>query len=254
MYYYILYFIFGLIIGSFLNCLIWRLHTGESMLGRSHCVKCGAKIKWYDNIPLFSYLFLLGRCRNCKEKISIQYPIVELLTGFLFVVAFYLNFSNGYNSLYIAKYLFVISVAIIIFIYDLRWYLVLDSVLLPSIVIVFIVNLVLGISLLNIIISGSIGAGFFLLQFLISRGKWVGGGDIRIGGFIGVVFGNWQYLLLTLILAYFSGAIIGVFLIFLKKKQFGSKLPFGIFLSTAMIVVLFYGKEILNWYLNIYLF
>jgi len=268
----ILFFIFllGLIVGSFLNCLIWRLHKKESMLGRSYCPKCRHKIAWYDNIPLLSFLLLKGKCRHCQKKISIQYPLVELITGVLFVMAFVINIHYPLSELYplsiihypllklytfnfilsTIKLWFVISVMIIIFIYDLRWYLILDIVTLPACLIVLLLNYFLGFSLWNLLISGIIGSSFFLFQFIISRGKWIGGGDIRLGLLMGFIFG-WPQVILAIFLGYFIGSIVGVRLIIAGKKQLGSQVPLGIFLSTSTIITLFWGQEILSWYLNL---
>src|SRR3989344_7766265 len=151
-------FIFGLIIGSFLNCLIWRLYKNESLMGRSCCPKCGQQINWYDNIPLLSFIFLKGKCRRCHQAISWQYPIVELVTGALFLTAFYFNFSSLSQAptqiLSLLSDWFFISVMIVIFIYDLRWYQILDKVTLPACLAVFLMNLALGFSLFNLLISG----------------------------------------------------------------------------------------------------
>jgi len=263
-------FLFGLIIGSFLNCLIWRLHKKESMMGRSYCPKCLQKIFWYDNIPLFSFAFLGGKCRHCRKKISWQYPLIELTTGVLFVVAFLLNFqfspeASGFNTISndsIFQFLnpifainllrdwYIIAIMTIIFIYDLRWYLILDIVTLPACVVIFLLNLALGITWQNMLISGIIGGSFFLIQFLISRGKWIGGGDIRLGLLMGITLG-WPLVLVAILLAYFVGSLVGVGLILNKKKQWGSQIPLGIFLSTATIITLFWGEAIINWYLNL---
>lgn len=268
MFYYILslIFLFGLSIGSFLNCLIWRLHEEKSIMGRSICPKCKKQIAWYDNIPLFSFIFLRGRCRHCKAKISWQYPAVEFTTGVLFVMAFLLNselrimnngmlvlnFSIIHNLLFIINIVrdwFLISVMIIIFIYDLRWYLILDIITLPACAIVLALNLFIGMDWQNLLISGIIGAGFFLLQFIVSNGKWIGGGDIRLGLLIGLALG-WPMVLVAIFLAYIIGSIAGIFLLALKKKSWGSKIPLGIFLSIATIIVLFWGGGILAWYLK----
>lgn len=267
-------FFFGLIIGSFLNALIWRLHTGESMMERSKCPKCGKMIAWYDNIPVLSYLFLLGKCRKCHSHISIQYPVVELITGLLFVLAFnfqfsifstmifkdgIINFQTISNELifkldyefFIALFrdFFLISVMTIVFVYDLRWYLILDVITLPAVGVLFVLNLVLGISWYSLLISGIIGGGFFLLQFVISRGKWIGGGDIRLGFLMGVALG-WPGILIALMLSYVGGAVIGGFLIIFGKKKWGSQVPFGVFLSVATIVTLFWGDYLAQWYLG----
>ncbi len=138
----------------------------------------------------------------------------------------------------------------IIFIYDLRWYLILDSVTLPACIIVFLLNLALGVTWQNMVISGIIGGSFFLIQFLISRGKWIGGGDIRLGLLIGIALG-WPQVSVAILLAYLVGSLVGVGLILTKRKQWGSQVPLGVFLSVATIVTLFWGEAILNWYLNL---
>ena len=263
LFYYFFIFLFGLIIGSFLNCLIWRLHKEESMLGRSYCPKCRAQIAWYDNIPILSYLALGGKCRHCHKKISLQYPIVELSTGILFALAVFINCKlDIINCLQITNYKlqitllrdwYIIAVMIVIFIYDLRWYLILDKITLPSIVIVFLLNLASGMNWQNMLFSGIIGGSFFLLQFVVSRGKWIGGGDIRLGALMGVALG-WPNILMALFIAYIMGSIVGVGMILAKKKQWGSQIPFGVFLSVATLIALFWGQDLINWYLSFILF
>lgn len=260
-------FIFGLIIGSFINCLIWRLHKKETILGRSYCPKCRKQIAWYDNIPLVSFIILKGKCRQCGKKISWQYPMVELAVGILFVIAFLLNYESkimnyGFavfdfsiilDSLFIIhvlRYWFVIAIMVVIFIFDLRWYLILDIVTLPACVVIFLLNLGLGVSWQNMLISGIIGSSFFLFQFLVSKGKWIGGGDIRLGLLMGITLG-WPMILAALVLAYMIGSIISIALLASGKKSWGSQIPLGIFLSTATIIILFWGEFILNWYVNL---
>ena len=256
-------FIFGLIIGSFLNCLIWRLHKNEGMLDRSYCPKCKKQIAWYDNIPVLSFILLGGKCRHCGKSISWQYPVVELITGILFAVAVIWNLEFGIWNIDLAQITnyqllitiirdwFLISVMIVIFIYDLRWYLILDKVALPACAIIFLFNFFLGISWQNMLISGIIGSSFFLIQFIISKGKWIGGGDIRLGLLMGLALG-WPYVILAIFLAYLIGSAVGVGLILAGKKQWGSKVPLGVFLSTAAIITLFFGDKILNWYFGLF--
>lgn len=257
--FYVFIFLFGTIIGSFLNCLIWRLHKEEGIWGRSYCPKCRKQIAWYDNIPILSFILLKGKCRHCHKKISRQYPVVELITGILFLLSYYQNIpsysliTNPQSLITIIRDWFIISIMIIIFIYDLRWYLILDVITLPAIVIIFLVNLFLGLTWQYMLISGIIGSSFFLIQFVISKGKWIGGGDIRLGLLMGVILG-WPMVIVAIFLAYFLGSLIGVGLIVTKKKDWGSKVPFGVFLSFATIIVLFWGEKILNWYLNLFNF
>jgi prepilin signal peptidase PulO-like enzyme (type II secretory pathway) len=180
---------------------------------------------------------------------------VELVTAILFVIAFIRHPMSLETSdvLLITRDWFIIAVMIVIFIYDLRWYLILDKITLPACAIVLILNLFLGISLWNLVFSGIIGSSFFLLQFIISRGKWIGGGDIRLGLLMGLTLG-WPNIIIGIFLAYFMGAIIGLGLILAGKKKWGSRIPLGIFLSTATVITLFWGKQILNWYLNFVIF
>jgi len=253
-------FIFGLIIGSFINALIYRMHEGVSMMGRSYCPKCKSQIAWYDNIPVLSYIFLGGKCRTCKEKISLQYPLVELIIGLLFLEVFLHIFKLQLSTfefiildskliIELIRDLFFVSIMIIIFIYDLRWYLILDRITLPSIIIIFIFNILLDYKWQNLLLAGFIGGGFFLFQFLISKGRWIGGGDIRLGVLMGVMF-SWPMILLSLFLSYIIGSLISISLLVLKKKKWSSEVPLGIFLTSASIITLFWGEQILSWYLN----
>ncbi|MDP2736969.1 MAG: prepilin peptidase [bacterium] len=257
-------FLFGLIIGSFLNCLIWRLHKKEGLMNRSYCPKCNQQIAWYDNIPVLSFVMLGGKCRQCGKTISWQYPMVELMVGILFVMAFINNFqtifpalamqggtSNFQFLMLILRDFFLISVMTVIFIYDLRWYLILDIVALPACLVMLIFNLILGFSLWNLLISGIIGGSFFLIQFVISKGKWIGGGDIRLGLLIGLSLG-WPGVLVAIIISYFIGSVVGIGLILAGKKKWGSEVPLGVFLAVGTIITLFYQGQILNWYLNIF--
>jgi prepilin signal peptidase PulO-like enzyme (type II secretory pathway) len=255
----LLVFIFGLAIGSFLNVVILRLHSQENFLkGRSHCPRCKARIAWYDNIPLASFVWLRGKCRHCKKAILWQYPTVEFICGILFVLAWYAHFGSTtewtnfrfqISDFRLLRDWVFIAVLVVIFVYDLRWYLILDSITIPAIIVAFVGNLFLDCSFLNLAGAVIIGGGFFFLQFAVSKGKWIGGGDIRLGALMGAMLGFPQ-VLVALALAYFSGAIIGIGLLLAGKKQLSSKVPFGTFLSAATIVTLLYGEKVLTWYLR----
>ena len=226
-------------------------------MDRSYCPKCRKQIVWYDNIPILSFIILKGKCRYCQKKISWQYPAIELITGLLFILAWNMNvdFSTVSYELWVMSYVklfrdwFIISVMIVIFIYDLRWYLILDKVTIPAGIVVLLFNLALGFNLWNLLISGIIGGSFFLVQFLISKGKWVGGGDIRLGALMGLILG-WPNVILAIFLAYIIGSVVAIGLLISRKKKWGSMVPMGIFLSTATIIILFWGEFILNWYLG----
>ncbi|MEA2088316.1 MAG: prepilin peptidase [Patescibacteria group bacterium] len=258
-YYLFFVFIFGAIIGSFLNVVILRLRNKKTFLkGRSYCPKCKKKIVWYDNLPVLSFIILKGRCRYCKKKISLQYPIIELITGLLFAIAFLVNLNHSiletdsnfqFLILLFRDWLFI-SILIIIFVYDFRWYLILDKITFPAMGAALVINILLGFSLVNILIGAIIGGSFFLIQFLLSQGKWVGGGDIRMGVLMGIMLG-WKMLLAALFLAYIIGFIISIILLLFKKKKIKSQIPLGTFLSVATVIILLYGKEIWEWYFNI---
>ena len=256
-------FILGLFIGSFLNVVIYRLHRAESFIkGFSKCLFCGHRLYAKDLVPIFSFLFLRGRCRYCRRSISWQYFSVELVTGLSFALIFWhifglwdLNIWWNNITLILGAQLLIwwifVAFLIIIFVYDLRYYLILDKVSLPAIVLVFIANLFLGHSWLTLLIAALIGGGFFLAQFVLSQGKWIGGGDIRLGFLMGMILG-WPHILTGLFLAYIFGSVIGLCLIAMSKKKFSSKVPFGTFLTLATFIALLYGDVLLNWYLTLW--
>jgi len=251
--FHIFVFILGLCIGSFVNCLVWRLNQKKTILGRSICPQCKKKINWYDNIPLVSFIILWGKCRHCKEKISFQYPLAELATGILFILAIlnigYPVFSSQYLILALRDLLFI-SVLVIIFIYDLRWYLILDIITVPAIALALFFNIYLGFGWRNLFLATVVGGGFFLAQYIISQGRWIGGGDIRLGALMGMMLG-WPQILVALMLAYIIGSVVGIGLLISNKKKMSSQIPFGTFLSIATLIALLWGEKILDWYLGL---
>ena len=252
-------FIFGLMVGSFLNAVIYRLNSGEGIiLPRSKCPHCQQQLKFLDLLPLLSFIFLKGKCRYCQVKISWQYPLVELFTAIIFVCGYFVykvplgiflaTFDFGGLLPYLSFLVFSCFL-IIIFVYDLKHYLILDRISLPAFAIALFLNLLNGEAFSNLIIASLLVAGFFLLQFLISKGKWIGGGDIRLGLVIGAMLG-WPRVLMALFLGYLIGSVVGLFLIITKKKQWQSQLPLGTFLALAALITLLWGNQIIFWYLN----
>jgi len=252
---YVLIFILGLIIGSFLNCLIWRLYKEETVLGRSYCPNCKKTIHWYHNIPLISFLWLKGRCHFCKEKISWQYPIVELITGLLFVLAFYFNFNYDFSILKLLFDLMFISLLIIIFVFDFRWYLVSINVVVFGCVFFLIRNIFLDYPIGSMLLNVLIGVSFFALQYfltiLIIKKKGLGEGDIWLGAFFALAFPVLNQFVIFLFLTYVIGGIVAIILMIFGLKKIYSKVPLGIFLSIAAIIMLFWGNNLTNWYLNL---
>lgn len=250
---YLFIFVFGLLIGSFLNCFIWRIYKEETILGRSYCPKCKKQLKWFENIPVFSFIFLKGRCSSCRKKISWQYPVVELLTGFLFLLAFHFSLDSEFFILSLFFKLFFVSLMVIIFVFDLRWFLIPVQVLIFSSIIFFFLNLYFGFSLWQILLSTLIGASFFGIQYVLTRGRGLGEGDIWLGAFLGLAFPSLANLTLLLFLTYLIGGLVAIFLIIFGFKKIGSKIPLGIFLSTAAIITLFWSDRIISWYLSLIL-
>ncbi|MFH0819366.1 MAG: prepilin peptidase [Patescibacteria group bacterium] len=244
------FFILGLIIGSFLNVVVLRLKNGLSIMnGRSKCPNCKHVLGVLDLVPLFSFLFIGGKCRYCKKKISWQYFLVELTTAFIFTVV-YVYFGLSFLTLF---YLVISAFLIVIFIYDFKYYLILDKIIVPAIILAFLGNLflepALGRAWWELLIGGAIGGGLFLMQFMVSKGKWIGGGDIRLGLFMGLLLG-WKLVLVALFISYLLGSFVGMFLLLKKRKKMQDALPFGTFLTISTFIVLIYGQVILNWYLS----
>ncbi|MEI8360628.1 MAG: prepilin peptidase [bacterium] len=257
--------LFGLVIGSFLNALIWRLHSGESMMDRSRCPKCHQVIAWYDNLPVVSYLLLNAKCRHCKKNIHWQYPVVEMTTAILYILSI-MAFRDMLSSLNldllfnVLRVWFVIAVMIIVFVYDLRWYIILDKVIFVAAIVLSIFWLIDNLllrsnfniySFLPLLLAVISGFGFFWLQYVISKGKWIGGGDVKLGIVIGLALPLAGHTIAAIFLAYMLGAIFGIGLIVFGKKSLGSKLPFGTFLAVSVVVISLWGDRIIGWYLKI---
>jgi prepilin signal peptidase PulO-like enzyme (type II secretory pathway) len=275
-----IFFIIGLITGSFLGAVNWRLKTAEDIVWkRSHCRHCKAKIRWYDNFPLLSFIILAGRCRDCKEKISWEYPLIELITGILFA-AVALKFlgidgslgftaSSSYvftmsNVVDMAFWLFAVCYLVLIFFHDLDFMLIPDAAVYPAIVVTLAyqywkyLESPLGIAsfrnpFVSALFAAIIAAAFFFLLIWMSRGKWIGGGDVKIGFLAGAMVG-WPKILFVLFFAYMIGAIVSLALIALEKKTWKSQIPFGPFIVTGIFLVMFFSDQIQFWanrYLNI---
>ena len=242
----------GLIIGSFLNCLVWRLYKEESVMGRSYCPKCANKISWYDNIPLLSFIILRGHCRHCREKISWQYPLVEFFSGLLFVLSFISVADSPDMPFLLARNWLLISTFLIVFIYDLRWQLVPMLIVWPMIIVAAGISIFLGFPWQDILLFGALGTSFFLIQYFATAKRGIGEGDIWLGLLIGVALPDGGLLALALILSYFVGAIVSGILLLDRQRGWKSKIALGPFLSFGAIITLIYGSEILAWYLGLF--
>ncbi len=255
-------FILGLCIGSFLNCVIYRLESEKSLKGRSFCPHCKHGLSWNDLFPVFSFLFLGGKCRYCKTKITVQYPLVEIATGLIFLLIFSAlgGPALGWKFLNLFFLFYVASALIIIFIYDLKHYIIPDKVLFPAIIITFVYQLfsalggpASGWKISNYLLAVLVASGFFLLIFLISKGRAMGFGDVKLAILMGLLLG-WPNIIVALFLAFFFGAIIGVILMVKQKKSLKSEIPFGPFLITGTFIALLWGQQLVGWYMNMFLF
>lgn len=260
-----LIFVFGLVIGSFLNVLIYRLPQDMSIFGRSFCPKCRKKISWSDNIPLVSFVLLRGKCRKCHSPIFWQYPIVELLTGFMFVIVIWFFFPVNFQfSIFIihqnasfayfqlilsmAYYLLIISTLIIIFFTDLRYGIIPDKITLPAVVISFIFLISQYPNLLVSNFLSGLGAAVFLgFLFLITRGRGMGLGDVKLAFLLGLFLG-FPKIIPAFYLAFLTGAGVSIILILAGKKRFGQTISFGPFLVFGTILVFFFHEKILAFF------
>ncbi len=250
--FYIILFVLGSIIGSFLNCLAWRLKNNKKfILERSLCPACGRQLAWYENIPILSFLFLAGRCKTCQVKIPLYYFLTEFFTGALFVFVGWFNYNSFYFSLYNLIFeLFIASVLVFIFLYDALYKEILSGVIWATTSIVFIRLLFLDKpDYLSIFYGILFGFGFFALQYIFSKGRWIGGGDVRFGVLIGALLGI-SKTVIALLIAYWLGALVGISLIIMKKRKMGSEIPFGTFLVVGTLVAMYYGDYIIRWYMN----
>lgn len=242
-------FILGLCIGSFLNVVIYRLPAKISIAkGRSFCPSCGAPIKGYDNIPLISYLFLLGKCRHCKAHISIVYPAVEFLTGALFLLLF-VFFGLSFLSL---GYAFLISCVIAAAFIDAKTKEIPNS-LIVAMLIFGVIHAALNFNgpvlWWERLIGFAAASVPLLLAFVISRGG-MGGADIKLMAAAGLFLG-WKLVLVALLIGIIVGAICVLILAAMKKAGRKTAVPFAPYLSIGIIVSIFAGNDIVNWYASL---
>jgi leader peptidase (prepilin peptidase)/N-methyltransferase len=245
---------FGLVTGSFLNVCIYRIPRGLSVvLPSSRCPSCNRTIRPWDNIPILSYLVLGGRCRYCKTRIAARYPLVEALNALLYV-SVYWRYGLDWDSV---VYALLCSSLIVITFIDLDFQIIPDRITLPGILIgLFAGSLLLPDPFMRSTLLGYkasaagllAGGGFFYLVALLSRGG-MGGGDIKMMAMVGGLMG-WKAVLLTTFLGSLTGSLVGIFLMVAKGKGRKAKIPFGPFLALGAIATLFFGQEILKWYLH----
>ncbi len=258
---YIIIFIFGAIIGSFLNVCIYRLPKGLSIVRpSSSCPSCGRHIKFYDNIPIVSYLLLGGRCRYCEAGISLKYPLVELVNAILYIVVFQ-RFGAYFSWPVFVYFVFISSLVVITFI-DFQYQIIPDSITLPGI----IIGAALGSTILPDPFNSTgllgfkasltgvfLGGGLFYLIAVVGTAVFkkeaMGGGDIKMMAMVGGVLG-WKGVFLTTFFGSLFGSVVGIIIIALKGKEWGSRIPFGPYLALGSLLSLLFGQKFLMWYLH----
>lgn len=244
--FYIIIFLYGIIIGSFLNVCIYRLPKKENIVTtRSHCMNCGYKLEWYDLVPLFSWLALGGRCRKCKAKISVQYPIVEALNGVLYIIVFAFYGVSVETVLYclLASALLVLSVI------DFRTYEI------PFGINVFIaalgcIRVITDLSHWYEYVIGFFAVSVVLyLIYFITKGRGIGGGDIKLMAASGLLLG-WKCNILAFVLGCIIGSVIHLLRMKLTKAE--NVLALGPYLSAGIFISALWGQQLINWYLSLF--
>jgi leader peptidase (prepilin peptidase)/N-methyltransferase len=248
----IVLFVFGIVVGSFLNVCIYRLPAGESVVApRSRCGACRTPIAAYDNIPILSYLVLRGRCRACGAEISSRYVLVEILTGVAAVVTYVLH---GWSLSFPISFAFVCALIVISMI-DLDHQIIPNVISLPGIVIGFAAAFLVGeptwrASLAGLLLGGGVlwivSEGYFRL----TGREGMGGGDVKLLAMIGAFLG-WPAVPVTLLLASLSGTVIGLMVMFARGSDSRTPIPFGPFLAAGALCALFFGESLIHWYLGL---
>ena len=246
-------FVFGLLVGSFLNVCIYRIPRRESLAWpASHCTSCNRALSWYENVPIVSWSLLRGRCRTCRVPIAIMYPLVELTTAALFAGGYAIY---GWTPLLAVRLLFACAM-IVLFVIDLQHRILPNVITLPGIVLGLVFSAVLPVpgwlpATIGAVVGG--GALFVIAEayYRIRGVEGLGMGDVKMLAMIGAFLG-WQLTLVTLMLASFSGSIIGVGLMASGKRGMQAALPFGTFLAVGALIAAVYGDALLSWYISFY--
>ncbi|MEK7621307.1 MAG: prepilin peptidase [Patescibacteria group bacterium] len=255
-------FFVGLCLGSFVNAAVWRIkHKKDLLLGRSECTKCHYKLAWYDLIPVLSWMLLRGKCRKCHKSISPQYPLVELGLGTFFItsLAFWPHSLDSVNHLLQFGIWLMAGVALaILFVYDIKWLTLPDKVVFPLIGLGVAASILyaleaddFGYYLINLLGSISILSGFYYLLYVVSKGQWVGFGDIKLGLALALLLCDWRLALLAFFLANLIGTLVFAPALSIGKIKRSTHIPFGPFLIVGFLIAGLVGRNIIEWYMVI---
>lgn len=252
----------GLAFGSFITALTWRLHEHKDFVaGRSQCEACGHQLSALDLIPVFSWVWLRGRCRYCGGSVSWQNPAIELAVAGLFVVSYLywpLGFTSWQAGLSFGILLVFIVMLVALLVYDFRWMLLPDGLVFPLIALGLVDvalrlgaanQLTIGAYVMHVVLGAAALGGLYAVLYAVSKGRWVGLGDVKLGLFIGLVLG-WQGALMTLFLANLLGLLCVVPGLIGRRMTMNSRLPFGPFLIISFVIVGLWGSQLVDWYLS----
>ncbi len=255
-----LVFYFGCIIGSFLNVVILRLPEGKTLGGRSRCPHCGHELGAFELVPLLSYVWLGGKCRGCRGRISLRYLVIEAAAGCLFLLG-WLHFLPAGDYIGLVKFWYLAAICVAVFAIDFEHYLILDSIVLPGIGIFALLNIIQDAAarvpfwhvhshFILGIFGALLGALPFFAIWLFSKGKWMGFGDIKFIALLGMALGP-ANAIVALFLAIFSGTLVSLPLLAFGKKTLASRLPFGTFLAAGALAAVWFGQPLAHWYLGL---
>lgn len=264
----------GLCFGSFVNALVWRLHqqslpknqrkAGDKELsirkGRSICVNCGHMLRTGDLIPVLSWIKQRGKCRYCSKPILWQYPAIELAVAALFVLSYIFwpeSLNSAENALLFTVWLAALTGLTALVVYDIRWMLLPNKIIAPLVAVVGLVVLLDSLfiaqssePLISSLAGALVGGGLFYVIFQVSKGRWIGGGDVKLGFLLGLLVGDPVMALMVLFLASLLGTVLILPLVALKKIDSKARIPFGPFLILAAVIVRLFGQDILEYYLR----
>jgi leader peptidase (prepilin peptidase)/N-methyltransferase len=265
--------VLGLVLGSFVNALVWRVHEQDEhkktdkklsiLHGRSMCPHCKHELATKDLIPVLSWLILGGKCRYCGKPISRQYPLVELLTAGFFVASYIwwpVDFGGVQTAVFVV-WLALLTGLVALLVYDVKWMLLPNRIIYPLSVLAGLLALLRIIddphpasAFLKMILAVVVGGGVFYVLFQMSGGKWIGGGDVKLGWLLGLAVGTPSKSLLLLFLASLLGSLSSIPLLMQGRVKRNTTIPFGPFLIIAVIIVQLFGGDILDWYRNTFIY
>jgi leader peptidase (prepilin peptidase)/N-methyltransferase len=252
--------VLGLFLGAIMNAKILRSEESMEFTSERKCGVCAVPLSAKEMLPIVGYMAMRGRCKKCSAVVPWQYPATELAVGILFALfaaraLLHIELpdfvtANETGVLFVRDAIMVLAL-VLVFMFDYRASIIPDRVTIPAILVAIILNLWLGMDAGMMLLGGLIIGGFFAVQYLLSNGRWVGGGDVRMGMLMGFLLGP-VLGVVGLFLSYILGAIIGIFLLVVKRRELDSHVPFGTFLALSTFICMLFGERLLGWYMGLF--